>query len=121
MSKLNFTASLLPVSKKLHKLLSEQLTAQMLSNEALTTSLYLVFILPLFGVNLPFIKTMIAVTFFAGLLPILGNLLSNALIIGVGFTISHQTAFLALAFLVVTGTAPAFCAGARKFAPKSEP
>ena len=37
-------------------------------------SLYLVFILPLFGVNLPFIKTMIAVTFFAGLLPILKQL-----------------------------------------------
>lgn len=43
MSKLIFTASTLPVSKKLHKLLSKQLTAQMLSNEALTTSRYLVF------------------------------------------------------------------------------
>ncbi|MEH0667746.1 DUF2787 domain-containing protein [Vibrio scophthalmi] len=43
MSKLTFIASTLPVSKKLHKLLSEQLTAQMLSNEALTTSRYLVF------------------------------------------------------------------------------
>ncbi|WP_114709384.1 DUF2787 domain-containing protein [Vibrio cholerae] len=43
MSKLTFTASLLPVSKKLHKLLSEQLTAHLLSNEALTTSRYLVF------------------------------------------------------------------------------
>ncbi|SKA05521.1 Protein of uncharacterised function (DUF2787) [Vibrio cincinnatiensis] len=43
MSKLNFTASLLPVSKKLHKLLSEQLTTYLLTNEALTTSRYLVF------------------------------------------------------------------------------
>ncbi|EIZ1551712.1 DUF2787 domain-containing protein [Vibrio parahaemolyticus] len=43
MSKLNFTASLLPVSKKLHKLLSDQLTDHLLSNEALTTSRYLVF------------------------------------------------------------------------------
>ncbi|EGQ8043604.1 DUF2787 domain-containing protein [Vibrio parahaemolyticus] len=43
MSKLIFTASTLPVSKKLHKLLSEQLTAHLLSNEALTTSRYLVF------------------------------------------------------------------------------
>lgn len=43
MSKLTFTASTLPVSKKLHKLLSEQLTAHLLSNEALTTSRYLVF------------------------------------------------------------------------------
>ncbi|EGR3956223.1 DUF2787 domain-containing protein, partial [Vibrio cholerae] len=43
MSKLTFTASSLPVSKKLHKLLSEQLTAHLLSNEALTSSRYLVF------------------------------------------------------------------------------
>ena len=43
MSKLTFTASTLPVSKKLHKLLSEQLTAHFLSNEVLTTSRYLVF------------------------------------------------------------------------------
>ncbi|WP_182037213.1 DUF2787 domain-containing protein [Vibrio diabolicus] len=43
MSKLNFTASLLSVSKKLHKLLSDQLTDHLLSNEALTTSRYLVF------------------------------------------------------------------------------
>jgi len=43
MSKLTFTASTLPVSKKLHKLLSEQLTAHLLSNEALSTSRYLVF------------------------------------------------------------------------------
>ncbi len=37
------TTTTLPVSKKLHKLLSEQLTAHLLSNEALTTSRYLVF------------------------------------------------------------------------------
>ncbi|ENH0543568.1 DUF2787 domain-containing protein [Vibrio sp. M260112] len=43
MSKLNFTASTLPVSKKLHKLLSEQFTAHLLSDKALTTSRYLVF------------------------------------------------------------------------------
>lgn len=44
MSKLTFTASSLPVSKKLHKLLlSEQFTAHLLSNEALATSRYLVF------------------------------------------------------------------------------
>lgn len=43
MSKLTFTTSTLPVSKKLHKLLSEQFTAHLLSNETLTTSRYLVF------------------------------------------------------------------------------
>lgn len=43
MSQLTFIASTLPVSKKLYKLLSEQLTTHLLINEALTTSRYLVF------------------------------------------------------------------------------
>ncbi|MDC5853276.1 DUF2787 domain-containing protein [Vibrio europaeus] len=43
MSKLTFTASTLPISSTLHTLLSEQLTVHFLSNEALTTSRYLVF------------------------------------------------------------------------------
>ncbi|WP_333002864.1 DUF2787 domain-containing protein [Vibrio coralliilyticus] len=43
MSKLTFTVSMLPISSTLHTLLSEQLTVHLLSNEALTTSRYLVF------------------------------------------------------------------------------
>ncbi|MCG6388991.1 DUF2787 domain-containing protein [Vibrio fluvialis] len=43
MSKLTFTPSPLPVSQKLHNLLSDHLTPHFLSNEALTTSRYLVF------------------------------------------------------------------------------
>ncbi|EHH1037319.1 DUF2787 domain-containing protein [Vibrio parahaemolyticus] len=43
MSKLTFTASLLPVSKQLHTLLSEHFNAHLLNSETLTTSRYLVF------------------------------------------------------------------------------
>ncbi len=43
MPKLTFTASTLPVSNKLHTLLSEQLTAHLLNNHAIATSHYLVF------------------------------------------------------------------------------
>jgi predicted PurR-regulated permease PerM len=43
----------------------------------------------------------IGVTFLCGLLPIIGNLLSNTLIIGVSFTMSPHMALLALVFLVV--------------------
>jgi predicted PurR-regulated permease PerM len=42
----------------------------------------------------------IVLTFLCGLLPIIGNLMSNTLIVGVGFTISPQMAFFALIFLV---------------------
>jgi predicted PurR-regulated permease PerM len=42
----------------------------------------------------------IVLTFLCGLLPIIGNLMSNTLIVGVGFTISPQMALFALIFLV---------------------
>ena len=49
----------------------------------------------------PFAAVLIALTFLCGLLPIVGNLISNTLIVGVGFTVSPRTALIALVFLVV--------------------
>jgi predicted PurR-regulated permease PerM len=49
----------------------------------------------------PFVAVLIMLTFLCGLLPIIGNLISNTLIVGVGFTLSPQAALIALIFLVV--------------------
>jgi predicted PurR-regulated permease PerM len=49
----------------------------------------------------PYAMVIIVLTFLCGLLPIIGNLMSNTLIIGVGFTLSPRMAFIALIFLVV--------------------
>lgn len=49
----------------------------------------------------PFAAVLVALTFLCGLLPIIGNLISNTLIVGVGFTVSPKTALVALIFLVV--------------------
>jgi len=49
----------------------------------------------------PYTTVIIVLTFLCGLLPIIGNLLSNTLIVAVGFTISPRMAFIALIFLVV--------------------
>jgi predicted PurR-regulated permease PerM len=65
------------------------------------TALYLVVILPLFGAHLPLTKTMIAVTFFAGLLPIVGNLVSNTIIVVVSLSVSLSIAVASLVFLVI--------------------
>ena len=46
-------------------------------------------------------QLLIVVTFFCGLLPILGNIISNTIIVCVGLTIDLQHAMGALAFLVV--------------------
>ena len=56
----------------------------------LLTAIYLVVVLPLFGIDLPFVRTMIAVTFIAGLLPVVGNLISNTVIVVVSFSISFR-------------------------------
>ncbi len=55
----------------------------------------------LFWNDVPYAKVLVGVTFLCGLLPIIGNLISNTLIVGVAFTISPKMALLALIFLVV--------------------
>jgi predicted PurR-regulated permease PerM len=67
----------------------------------LFTAAYLLLVLPLLGIPLPLIKTMIALTFFLGLLPVIGNLLSNSIIVVVSLSHSPQTAMLSLGYLVV--------------------
>lgn len=67
----------------------------------LFTTLYLAVALPLFGVSLPLTKTMIAVTFMAGLLPVIGNLISNTVIFIVSLAHSTYIAGASLGFLVV--------------------
>jgi predicted PurR-regulated permease PerM len=65
------------------------------------TALYLAVALPLLGVHLPLTKTMIAVTFVAGLLPVIGNLISNTVIVIVSLSHSFSAAAGSLVFLMV--------------------
>jgi predicted PurR-regulated permease PerM len=64
------------------------------------TSIYLAAVLPLFGIQLPFTKTLIAITFLAGLLPVVGNLISNTVIVIVSLSQSPQVAIGSLVFLI---------------------
>lgn len=68
---------------------------------ALLTGIYLGLILPAFGVDLPFVKTMVLVTFVVGLLPVLGNLISNTVIVVISLSHSLYAAAASLAFLVI--------------------
>jgi predicted PurR-regulated permease PerM len=65
------------------------------------TGIYLLVALPLFGVHLPYAKTMVAVTFVAGLLPVIGNLISNTVIVIVSLSNSLAVAIASLVFLIV--------------------
>ena len=67
----------------------------------LLTAIYLALVLPMFDIHLPLTKTLIAVTFIAGLLPVIGNLISNTVIVIVSLAHSPHTAMLSLGFLVI--------------------
>jgi predicted PurR-regulated permease PerM len=64
---------------------------------AINTVLTTVFVL---AVGLPYSVVIIGTTFLCGLVPVIGNLVSNTVIVGIGFTISPKMALGALAFLV---------------------
>lgn len=68
---------------------------------AFFTWLYLDVALPLWGIHLPLAKTMVAVTFLVGLLPVVGNLISNTVIVVVSLSQSLTVALASLTFLVV--------------------
>jgi len=65
---------------------------------AINTTLTSVFVI---AVKLPYAVVVIGVTFLCGLLPVVGNLISNAVIVCIAFTISPNMALAALIFLVV--------------------
>jgi predicted PurR-regulated permease PerM len=69
-------------------------------NTALTGA-FLVFVMPALGMELPMTKAMIAVTFIAGLLPIIGNLISNTVITLIALSVSPVAAVTALGYLIV--------------------
>ncbi|HEY8048596.1 MAG TPA: AI-2E family transporter [Ramlibacter sp.] len=67
---------------------------------ALLTAIYVLALLPAFGVHLPLAMTLVAFTFFASLLPIVGNLMSNTAIVVAGLTVSLWVGAASLVFLV---------------------
>ncbi|MDX1914187.1 MAG: AI-2E family transporter [Methylophilus sp.] len=65
------------------------------------TGIYLAVVLPLMGIHLPLVKTMIALTFVLGLIPVAGNLISNTIIVIVSLSQSLSVAIASLVYLVV--------------------
>ncbi|PKO46365.1 MAG: hypothetical protein CVU29_06035 [Betaproteobacteria bacterium HGW-Betaproteobacteria-22] len=65
------------------------------------TAIYLALVLPMLGIHLPLVKTMIAITFVVGLIPVIGNLISNTVIVVVSLSHSLGVAVGSLAYLVV--------------------
>jgi predicted PurR-regulated permease PerM len=64
---------------------------------AINTAFTALFVLIL---QFPHATVVIGLTFLCGLLPVIGNLISNTIIVGIAFTVSPNRALLALIFLI---------------------
>lgn len=64
------------------------------------TGIYLAIILPMAGIHLPFVKTILVITLIVGILPVVGNLISNTVIVLVSASVSFNAALASLVFLV---------------------
>lgn len=69
-------------------------------NTALT-AIFLLFVLPSSGHPIPYDKILVLLTFVTGLLPVIGNLMSNTVITIIAASISLKVALACLVFLVV--------------------
>ena len=72
------------------------------------TAVFLRFLLPMWGEELPYTPALVTLTFVAGLVPIVGNLLCNVVITLVGLSVSPATALACLGFLVLIHKAEYF-------------
>lgn len=65
------------------------------------TGIYLYIALPIFGIEIPFKFIVLIIAFIVGLIPVVGNLISNTIIIILSLGISVYVALSSLIFLVV--------------------
>jgi predicted PurR-regulated permease PerM len=67
---------------------------------ALCTAIFLYVALPIAGIHMPYAGSLVALTFIAGLIPIVGNLLCNGVMTIAGVSISPTVGLACLLFLV---------------------
>jgi predicted PurR-regulated permease PerM len=67
----------------------------------LLTAIFIFIVLPIWDVTLPFSKTLVAITFIAGLIPVVGNLISNSVLVVLALSHSLQVAIFGLSFMIV--------------------
>jgi predicted PurR-regulated permease PerM len=65
------------------------------------SAIYLLVVLPFAGVHLPFAKTMVLVTFVTGLLPVVGNIISNTVLVIISLSHSLEIACFSLCYMIV--------------------
>ncbi|MEJ8835681.1 AI-2E family transporter [Ramlibacter sp. AN1133] len=92
-------ARMLQLANAFGDVFSAQLRISLIN--AALTALYLLVLLPALGYRIPLAPTLVGFTFFGGLIPIVGNLLSNSAITIAALTVSVWLGVASLVFLVV--------------------
>lgn len=87
------------LSQAFHNIVFAQIKIS--SVNTLLTSIMIFIFFPLFGQTLPLQKTLIIITFFLGLLPIVGNLISNILITISALSISLSMGITMFIYLIL--------------------
>lgn len=72
------------------------------------TAAYLLVALPIFGIHLPMATILVLLTFAVGMLPVVGNLVSNTLIVVISLGVSPGVGVASLLFLVLIHKAEYF-------------
>jgi predicted PurR-regulated permease PerM len=75
--------------------------AKIAAVNATLTAIYLLVIMPLLGWKMPYAATLIVLTFVCGLLPVIGNLISNSLLCTLALSVAFPAAVVSLAFLLL--------------------
>ena len=66
----------------------------------LCVAVFLLLALPLFDVHMPYVASLVALTFVAGLIPIVGNLVCNSVLALAGLSVSPAVGLTCLLFLI---------------------
>lgn len=72
------------------------------------TAIYLLVALPLFNIHLPMATLLVLLTFAVGMLPVVGNLVSNTVIVVISLGVSPGVGVVSMLFLVVIHKAEYF-------------
>ena len=72
------------------------------------TAVYLLIVLPLFNIHLPMATLLVILTFAVGMLPVVGNLVSNTVIVLISLGVSPGVGVASLLFLVLIHKAEYF-------------
>ena len=92
-------ARLKVLAESFEKVVFAQLKISILNT--ILTAIYLAVVLPLCGIHMPMVSVLVLFTFVAGMLPVVGNLISNTVIVVIGLGISLEVGAASALFLVL--------------------